>query len=107
MDEELIKEIRKISLLNSVEHNGKTNEKIVLSKILGTKPELRSRIKELLPEISSVVKNVNSIPADKQKIELDEKFPKGEHMLIGCNYLIPLKLSNKFTKFFTFFSSSN
>ena len=40
MDEELRKEIRKLALQNAFEHEGKTQDKIILGKILGTKPEL-------------------------------------------------------------------
>lgn len=42
MDEEIRKEIRKLALQNAFEHEGKTQDKIVLAKILGTKPEFRS-----------------------------------------------------------------
>ena len=41
MDEELRKEIRKMTLQNSFEHEGETRDKIIIGKILGTKAELR------------------------------------------------------------------
>ena len=43
MDEELKKEIRKMALQNAFEHGGETRDKIILGKILGTKPEFRSK----------------------------------------------------------------
>ena len=55
MDESVKKEIRKNALQNAVEHEGKTHEKIVLAKILGQNPELRSKVKEIIGEISSIV----------------------------------------------------
>ena len=44
MDDNLKKEIRKIALQNAAEHDGKTNDKVVLSKSLGTIPELKSNV---------------------------------------------------------------
>lgn len=76
MDEELKKEIRKNALQNAVEHDGKTHEKIVLAKILGTNPELRSKVKEIISEISSIVANVNKISVTEQKSEIQNNFPE-------------------------------
>jgi len=44
LDDNLKKEIRKIALQNAVEHDGKTKDKAVLSKSLGTIPELKSNV---------------------------------------------------------------
>ena len=49
MDDNLKKEIRKIALQNAVEHDGKTKDKAVLSKSLGTIPELRNNVKGTIP----------------------------------------------------------
>ena len=46
MADDLKKEIRKIALQNAVEHNGKTKDKAILSKSLGTIPELKSIVKQ-------------------------------------------------------------
>ena len=46
MDEELKRVIRGIALLNAYEHDGKTRNDSIISKVIGTNPELRSRIKE-------------------------------------------------------------
>ena len=59
MDDNLKKEIRKIALQNAVEHDGKTNDKVVLSKSLGTISELRNNIKDTIPEIASIVSQVH------------------------------------------------
>ena len=61
MDEELRKEIRKMSLQNAFEHGGETRDKIILGKILGTKAELRSKVKEISPEISEIVASFNQL----------------------------------------------
>ncbi len=55
MNDDLRKEIRKVSLQNAFEHDGKTKDKIVLSKILGIVPELKNNIKDIIPEIASIV----------------------------------------------------
>ena len=75
MDEEIRKEIRKIALQNAYEHDGKTQDKIVLAKILGTKPEFRSKAKEIAQEISEIVSLVNQISFEEQKKEIEENFP--------------------------------
>ena len=68
MDDELKKEIRKFALQNAFEHDGKTKDKIILSKILGKKPEFRSKVKEIAGEISAIVEEVNKLSSSEQKI---------------------------------------
>lgn len=75
MDEEIRREIRKIALQNAYEHEGKTQDKIVLAKILGTKPEFRSKAKEIAQDISEIVSLVNQISLEEQKKEIEENFP--------------------------------
>jgi len=67
MDEEIRKEIRKMTLQNAFEHGGKTQEKIILGKILGTKPEFRTKVKEISVEIAEIVSNVNQLSIKEQK----------------------------------------
>ena len=76
MDEELKKEIRKLSLQNAFEHGGETRDKIILGKILGTKPEFRIKVKEISEDISKIVSSVNQLSSDEQKKEIDENFPE-------------------------------
>ena len=76
MDDDLKKEIRKIALQNAVEHDGQTRNKIVLSKILGTKPDLRSKVNDIIKEISSIVDDVNKISLTEQKLEIEKEFPE-------------------------------
>ena len=76
MDEEIRKEIRKIALQNAFEHEGKTQDKIVLAKILGTKPEFRSKVKEIVGDIAEIVFAVNQISFEEQKNEIEENFPE-------------------------------
>ncbi len=75
MDDATREKIRKLALQNAVEHEGKTQDKIILSKALGTIPELRSQIKEIAPVISSIVNSINQIPFEQQKSEIEKEFP--------------------------------
>jgi len=76
LDEDIKKEIRKLALQNAVGHKGKTNEKIVLSKILGSRSELRKNVKEVIEECSKIVSDVNSISLGEQESEIKIKFPE-------------------------------
>ena len=76
MDDELRNEIRKIALQNAFDHDGETKDKIVLSKFLGTKPEFRSKVREIIGEISSIVSEINQKSIEEQKNEIEEKFPE-------------------------------
>ena len=76
MADDLKKEIRKIALQNAVEHDGKTKDKVVLSKSLGTIPELKSNVKDAIPEIASIVSQVNGMSIEEQKTEIQNNFPE-------------------------------
>ena len=76
MDEEIKKEIRKLALQNAFEHEGRTQDKIILAKILGTKPEFRSKVKEIVGDIAEIVSAVNQISFEEQKNEIEENFPE-------------------------------
>ena len=76
MDEEIRKEIRKMTLQNAFEHEGETRDKIILGKILGTKPEFRTKVKEISIEIAEIVSSVNKLSIDEQKKEIEKKFPE-------------------------------
>ena len=76
MDDKLKKEIRKLALQNAFEHKGQTHDKVVLGKILGTTPELRSKVKEISQDISKIVEEVNQLSTDGQKKEIEDEFPE-------------------------------
>jgi len=76
MDEKLKKEIRKMALQNAFEHGGETRDKIILGKILGTNPEFRTKVEEILEDISKIVSSVNQLSLEEQKKEIDENFPE-------------------------------
>jgi glutamyl-tRNA synthetase len=64
--------ILKYALLNAIQHEGKADVQAVLNKVIGEKPTLRERIKELILNIKEVVDEVNSLDVEKQKEKLNE-----------------------------------
>ncbi len=76
MDDKLKKEIRKMALQNAFEHGGETRDKIILGKILGTRPELRSKVKEISGDISEIVSAVNQLSPEDQETQIKENFPE-------------------------------
>jgi glutamyl-tRNA synthetase len=76
LEDDLRKAIRGIALQNASEHEGKTRNDAVISKILGARPDLRSKAKEIMPLISEVVADINKISLTEQKSELENNFPE-------------------------------
>lgn len=76
MDDDLRKAIRGIALQNASEHEGKTRNETVISKILGSRPDLRSKTKEIIPLISEIVSEINRLSLSEQKSELESNFPE-------------------------------
>ena len=104
MDDELKRVIRGIALLNASEHDGKTRNDSIISKVIGTKPELRSRIKDIIPLISQEVIDVNKLSVETQKEELANKYPellivKPKHERIGLPLLEGAEQGNVITRF--------
>jgi glutamyl-tRNA synthetase len=72
MSEDLEATIRKYALQNAVLYSGKANPKAVQGKVLAESPELRSRVKEVLPLIASIVDEVNSLAPEVQHKQLED-----------------------------------
>jgi len=73
---ELRELIRKLALLNAIRHDGKAQTGPVIGKILGEKPELRAKVKEISSLIDEVVQEVNSLSLNEQKRIVEEKWPE-------------------------------
>lgn len=71
MDEKIQKEIRGLALQNAAEHGGQTQAGIVLSKLLGTRPDLRPSAKQIIPDVSSIVSEINGLSVEQQRAELE------------------------------------
>ena len=74
MSDDIKDKILKAALQNALDH-GKTQDKIVLGKILGTEPSLRTQVKEIMPTIIDVVSSVNQMSADQIRRQIQDKFP--------------------------------
>jgi len=68
--------IRKIALLNALNYGGKAQFQPVLGKLLMEQPQLRSRIREIVPLINEIVKKINVLSLEKQKRIVEEKWPE-------------------------------
>ncbi|MEM7822816.1 MAG: glutamate--tRNA ligase [Candidatus Aenigmatarchaeota archaeon] len=68
--------VLRFCLQNAILHNGKADEKAVLSKVLGTRPELRVKIDELRKEINKIIKDINKLDISKQKEKLEKIAPE-------------------------------
>lgn len=75
-DSELKENIRKTALLNAVKHEGKAQTGSVIGKILGEKPDLRSRVKEVSTLVGKIVKEVNALSFGEQKRVVEENWPE-------------------------------
>jgi len=67
-----IYEIERFVIDNAVNYNGKANLGSVIGALMGLHPELRSKAKELTPEIKKIVDKVNAMDLEEQKKLLRE-----------------------------------
>jgi glutamyl-tRNA synthetase len=73
---ELRELIRKIALLNAIQHHGKAQEGPVIGKLLAERRELRAKVNEISDIVGEVVQDVNSLPLNKQRRIVEEKWPE-------------------------------
>jgi len=73
---ELREIVRKIALLNAIQHHGKAQERPVIGKLLGEKRELRTKVKEISSLVNEVVQEVNNLPTNEQTRIAEEKWPE-------------------------------
>lgn len=67
-----------IALKNACEHNGKAMLDAVLSKVVGSEPQLRSTLKYAIPKIKSIVDEINRLDEEQQRRRL-------------ATYILPVK----------------
>jgi glutamyl-tRNA synthetase len=104
---ELREHVRKATLLNAVQHGGKAQAGAIIGKIIGEKPELKTKVKELTDLISEVVNEVNSLSIEEQKGLVEEKWPealKKEKAVEEEKRLPPLPNADKYAQVVTRFS---
>ncbi len=105
-DAELGEEIRKISLLNAVRHDGKAQAGSVIGKILGEKPQLKGRVGEVSVLVNQVVQEVNGLSLDEQKRIVEQKWPDAllREKVEEQKKLPPLPNAEKYAQIVTRFS---
>jgi glutamyl-tRNA synthetase len=75
-DEETENITRIITLKNAVEHDGKAMVDTVIAKIAASKPNLRSNLRNIIPDIKILVEKINSLSLADQKAVLEEIAPE-------------------------------
>jgi len=68
--------IKKYALQNAVKFNGKASPGAVIGHILGEKPELKSKIKEIAKKVNGIVKEINQLSIEQQKELLKKQAPE-------------------------------
>ncbi len=67
--------IFKKALSNAYKHQGKASKEAVIRKVIFVKPELKSRIREILAIVDEVIEEVNSLSLEEQYNYLLVKYP--------------------------------
>ena len=81
--------VLKHALINAVEHDGKAEIQAVLKKLIAEDPSVRNRIKETMPEILKIVKEVNDMSLDAQQKKLQEFGKLPEKKKVKESYELP------------------
>src|SRR4029077_7101144 len=68
--------IRKFALQNAIAHDGKADKGSVMSRVLGERPDLRSRAKEVASAVDKVLREVNAIRPEEQRKQLEALAPE-------------------------------
>ena len=74
--EELREKLLKYAVLNAYQHGGKAQPGPVISRLMAEHPELRQRVREILPLASEVVEEVNSWTLERQGAMLMGRWPE-------------------------------
>ena len=105
-DAELRESIRKSALLNAVKHDGKAQTGAVIGKILGERPDLRSKVKEISALVNEIMQEVNKLSISEQKRLVEEKWPEAlvKEKVEEEKRLPPLPNADKYAQVVTRFS---
>jgi len=68
--------IKKYTLQNAIKYKGKANPGNIVGKLIQEDESLKSKLKELMPEIQKIVKEVNALSIEKQTEELKKLAPE-------------------------------
>ncbi len=98
--------IRKLALLNAVQHGGKARAQSVLGKLLAERPSLKTKIKQVTPAVEEIVQEINRLPLEKQKRIAEKKWPEAliKEKAKAAKRLPPLPNVEKYERVVTRFS---
>ena len=74
-NEDTEKIIKVTVLKNALEYKGKSRVDTVIAKVIGSRPDLRSNLKNLIPKITETVQKINSLSLADQKALLEQAAP--------------------------------
>jgi glutamyl-tRNA synthetase len=77
--EKIKKTARMYALQNAIQFNGKANEKAVIGKVIAAFKKEEISPKEIIPISGAAVREINSIPLEKQVLELEQIAPELLH----------------------------
>jgi len=75
-NDDIIEAARKYAAYNASDHDGTAQPGSVIGKILAEYPELKKRVKEVIPIINNKVKAVNAWTPEQQQKFVEENYPE-------------------------------
>ena len=75
-NDEIIDAAKKHAAHNASQHGGKAQSGSVIGKILAEHPELKPRVKEVIPIINQGIKEVNAWTQEQQQKYVEENYPE-------------------------------
>ena len=78
-NEDTEKIIKTTVLKNALEYKGKSRVDTVIAKVIGSRPDLRSNLENLIPKITEIVQKINALPLADQKALLEQVSPMDFH----------------------------
>jgi glutamyl-tRNA synthetase len=98
--------IRRLALLNAINYDGKAEFQPVLGKLLTLRPDLKAKVKELVPIVAKIVEAVNRLSLEEQKREVEARWPEAlvKEKVEAEKELPPLPNVDKYKRVVTRFS---
>lgn len=102
----LLEEIRRVALLNAIDHKGTAQQGPVIGKLLAEKPELKRRVKEIVDCVAEIVRQVNAMSLKDQRKAVENGSPVApvKEKVKEEKKLPPLKNVHEFKSILTRFS---
>ena len=106
IDEDTQKLAESIILRNAVDYNGKARLDSVISKILGSRPQIKSNIKEMIPKIKEILEQINSLSIERQRellVQICPSYFDTKKLVEKNEYVLPPLINAKIGKVVTRF----